>query len=559
MVCPPFGYEYTHSHRSVRHLCDQLALAGVDAVRFDFQGCGDSSGSDYESGRLEQWKQDIASAVQYAKQITGATRVCLVGIRLGALLAALASASVPVDYLVLWNPVVNGRRYLRELKAAAATTMDNAAEDAEGYLESGGFLMSMETTAALQGINLLDLPVSVQRRVLLVWRDDIGSGDELLNALTARGTAVDQLALPGYADMMARLELNVVPSQSIRALVDWVCCQFEPAGDVVGRHVLTEWDKTMPVHHEGTDLMERICQFGDEQELFGIMTTPGEGSLATGTVLLLNSGSVHHVGPGRLYVNLARELARNGLNCIRVDIEGIGDSVLRAPGRENHPYPDHAFQNVTSVIRNLKQDYGLKRFALAGLCSGAYTAFHVAVNNSDDESILHVLSINPLTFKWIEGETLLLTQQFKQEQWELSHYRSSARDWRRWLKLLTGKVDYRFIFSMVVTQLAGRVRALYRHIRERFQREPATELGRQLKQLLLNGRSLTFVIASGDPGYELLLRDGGFYVRQLMKKHRIVIKFVPDADHTFSRLNARLHATDIIRDDLLQAFGRSAR
>jgi len=419
--------------------------------------------------------------------------------------------------------------------------------------------MSLETTAALQGINLLDLPVSVRRRVLLVWRDDIGSGDELLNALTARGTAVDQLALPGYADMMARLELNVVPSQSIRALVDWVCCQFEPAGDVVGRHVLTEWDKTMPVHHEGTDLMERICQFGDEQELFGIMTTPGEGSLAKGTVLLLNSGSVHHVGPGRLYVNLARELARNGLNCIRVDIEGIGDSVLRAPGRENHPYPDHAFQNVTSVIRNLKRDYGLERFALAGLCSGAYTALHVAVNNSDDESILHVLSINPLTFKWIEGETLLLTQQFKQEQWELSHYRSSARDWRRWLKLLTGKVDYRFIFSMVVTQLAGRVRALYRHIRERFQREPATELGRQLKQLLRNGRSLTFVIASGDPGYELLLRDGGLYVRQLMKKHRIAIKFVPDADHTFSRLNARLHATDIIRDDLLQAFGRSVR
>ena len=45
VICPPCGSEYTRSHRTLRHLADRLAAAGIPALRFDYHGAGDSPGS----------------------------------------------------------------------------------------------------------------------------------------------------------------------------------------------------------------------------------------------------------------------------------------------------------------------------------------------------------------------------------------------------------------------------------------------------------------------------------------------------------------------------------
>ncbi len=44
MLCAPIGSEYTRSHRSLRHLADRFARAGIPAVRFDYHGTGNSPG-----------------------------------------------------------------------------------------------------------------------------------------------------------------------------------------------------------------------------------------------------------------------------------------------------------------------------------------------------------------------------------------------------------------------------------------------------------------------------------------------------------------------------------
>ena len=118
-LCYPFGQEYLRSHRALRELSRQLSQRGHHTLRFDYFGCGDSSGS-AEDCTVDQWLQDIEAAVTELRESAGSDRVVLLGLRLGGALAALAaSRGLRLDRLVLWDPIVSGRAYLDELGSLA--------------------------------------------------------------------------------------------------------------------------------------------------------------------------------------------------------------------------------------------------------------------------------------------------------------------------------------------------------------------------------------------------------------------------------------------------------
>jgi pimeloyl-ACP methyl ester carboxylesterase len=254
-------------------------------------------------------------------------------------------------------------------------------------------------------------------------------------------------------------------------------------------------------------------------------------------------------------VNLARHLAIHGFNCFRIDIEGIGDSVLRGAGKENYPYPDTAVSDTQAALDYLKTTWNASEFALLGLCSGAYTAFHAGVQLPASAAIKHVVSINPLTFHWIEGETLLTTQAFKQDLWAVNHYKSSALSLQRWKKLLSGKADLKYIVQMVVKQTWKKCVAFMHALPEVLTMSPQKKLGREIQALLKANRSLSFFIASGDPGYELLVRDGGYFAKRLVQTRRISVKHIANSDHTFSRLTPKTHLIEAVTENLSQHFG----
>jgi alpha-beta hydrolase superfamily lysophospholipase len=108
------GFEYTHSHRSLRHLAEAFAEKGFLAVRFDYHGCGNSPGDAFSAHQLRTWVADIRAVVREATLLAGSDAVAVVGLRLGALLSALAATEIDIDYLIAWSPVVSGRRYIRE-------------------------------------------------------------------------------------------------------------------------------------------------------------------------------------------------------------------------------------------------------------------------------------------------------------------------------------------------------------------------------------------------------------------------------------------------------------
>ena len=116
VLCPPAGHEYIRAHRSLRQLAVRLSGAGFHVMRFDYFGCGDSAG-EAEDASLTTWIGDIGAAVEELQDTAGVRRVCLVGLRLGATLAAHAAEDrSDVDAVVLWDPVVSGREYLDGLR-----------------------------------------------------------------------------------------------------------------------------------------------------------------------------------------------------------------------------------------------------------------------------------------------------------------------------------------------------------------------------------------------------------------------------------------------------------
>ena len=118
LVCSPIGHEYTRAHRAVALLCDAAARAGLPALRFDYTGIGDSSG-DLAVARVDVWCNDVARAIDALLGRSGARVVHIVGLRLGAALAAAAlaragaRAALSVKSLCLWDPLVTGEDFLR--------------------------------------------------------------------------------------------------------------------------------------------------------------------------------------------------------------------------------------------------------------------------------------------------------------------------------------------------------------------------------------------------------------------------------------------------------------
>ena len=116
VICQPIGHEYVNSHRALRQLAVRLAAIGFPVLRFDYFGCGDSSGEDAE-GRAAEWIANLAEAVSEISRRSQVTDVCVVGLRLGASIALLGAQHSPVAALVLWDPVVKGSAYLESITA----------------------------------------------------------------------------------------------------------------------------------------------------------------------------------------------------------------------------------------------------------------------------------------------------------------------------------------------------------------------------------------------------------------------------------------------------------
>jgi alpha-beta hydrolase superfamily lysophospholipase len=192
--------------------------------------------------------------------------------------------------------------------------------------------------------------------------------------------------------------------------------------------------------------------------------------------VVLNAGIVHHVGPFRLHVLLARELAAQGFTTLRVDLSGLGDSSLRTG---NATRSERILADLREVFAQLESTRGSQRFVLVGLCSGAYHLHQVAVK---DRRVVGMVSLDGIGYRtrgyWWRAQIL------RRLRWR--YWRNALK--RRWLNWRRRKA------GLVSEEVAGRKLAEA----EFFANDQAPAVvARELRDLRLRGADMLFVYTGG--------------------------------------------------------------
>jgi pimeloyl-ACP methyl ester carboxylesterase len=221
VLCNPWGSEYIYAHRSLRQLAIRLSAAGIHTLRFDFFGTGDSGGELAEAD-LRGWEDDIELAIEEVQEMAGVRRVSLAGLRLGATLAARVAArrGPDVEALALWNPIMSGVAYRRELEAAALAPVASDGASAGGVLAVKGFSLTAPMRRDIEAIDLESLLAAPAMRTLLLITDrDRGQAP----APDGPGGRLDTVFLNTVSPWIEDPDnMGAVPVVAIQRIADWL-------------------------------------------------------------------------------------------------------------------------------------------------------------------------------------------------------------------------------------------------------------------------------------------------------------------------------------------------
>jgi pimeloyl-ACP methyl ester carboxylesterase len=234
VLCHPWGSEYLHAHRSIRQLSNMLADAGIHALRFDYFGTGDSAG-DLVEADMRGWDTDIQSAIEELASIAGVTDIALIGLRLGATLAAHAAAKCPANVcsLVMWDPVVSGPEYIQELLSGRPAEISGCLQTSARAIASGGgyeivgFPLTAAMVSEFHRIDLTALTSELPARTLVVASHRVASHQQLERAFARRSAgplAVEYIAgVPAWIERpLGHPHAGMVPVKTLQRIVEWL-------------------------------------------------------------------------------------------------------------------------------------------------------------------------------------------------------------------------------------------------------------------------------------------------------------------------------------------------
>ncbi|MFD7005642.1 alpha/beta fold hydrolase [Rhodococcus jostii] len=377
VLCPPIGKEQVDSYRGMVYLAQQLRARGLLVLRFDYRGTGDSPGAQDESDAVAGWLDSIRTAVDFVRSC-GITDIGLVGLRVGALLAAQVAVTCgPVRAVTLWDPVVRGRAYLR--KQTALHQLVVGPEDADDpRVTLIGAVLAPAAATALSAMSLRAATPPPGAKVLMALRDSEVDSVGMREAVAAWNaehfTVHDYESFLEPADFVVRL-----PFGDIDRIADWMSASFgnHHTGATLDLRATAVVDRTV----DGRQVIETLG-FEGASELFTIRTSvaaerDAAHTPAAPTVIFHGTAGEHRVGPVRLWAETARELAAHGIVSVRFDRRGTGDTGTVQHGESTTIYTDESRDDAVDIIS--VSGAQPESAVLVGMCSGAWNSSYAAL------------------------------------------------------------------------------------------------------------------------------------------------------------------------------------
>jgi len=173
-------------------------------------------------------------------------------------------------------------------------------------------------------------------------------------------------------------------------------------------------------------------------------------------IILLSPGIKSHIGPHRLYVNMAERYSKDGYVVLRFDFHGLADSegdveetfVADIYGSiEQGRYVD----DVLAAMDYLENEQGIGRIVLGGLCGGAITGL---IAGSFDSRVVGLIGLG---IPVINASTPMNQSKYMtagQAASLRSSYFEKLRDVSAWKRFFSFKSDYRIIWRILFKKSA---------------------------------------------------------------------------------------------------------
>ncbi|MBL8572894.1 MAG: alpha/beta fold hydrolase [Hyphomicrobiaceae bacterium] len=524
VVVGPRGVEDLATRASLAALARAVAQAGIPVLRLDLPGQGDSLGDAAAGDELPPAITAIATAVATLRRCRGAESVTVVGLRLGATLAALATATIDIDGLALLAPIVRGRGHVRELRALAPP---------ETPMVVAGFDIAPATLDRIAAIDLLTLPAPSIRRAFIAVPAPTQGVDRLAAQWRDAGLDITETAYPDLAAHIGNPTMSRAPTDLFAALNDWLAPMAAPQPSFI--------PPPEPNRLAGADFAEEGTIIAGAAPLVAIVTRPLRPLAAAPTAVIVNAGRNPRIGWARGSVTLARRLAAAGIASIRVDLPGFGDS---PPAADAPPEPLYHPSNIPHLNRAIAALAGLgldRRCVLIGACSGGHLAFHAALSAPD---VAGLVLVNVQRFIWRDG--MSLEAAMRSGGRSTAAYFDRLRQWRTWQRLVRGDIDIGFVAGSLMRRLhrrAGDALTSLADLTGRHAGEDRPVL-RGFQLLSRRGLRQLVVYSQEDGGRDDFAahvgRDGRGFAR--LPATRLVI--LPDTDHDLTPPAARARLAD---------------
>ncbi len=547
ILCAPLGDEGLGTYRGWRGLADRLAGCGMPVLRFDYPAGGDSLLAEGEAPGLRPWLDSILDAARHLRDCLGVAQVAVCGLRMGATLAALAAAEAGAVRIVALAPFATGRAYVRELRASArmlaAIWQVPAAIEQDGWFEAMGVRWDAQTRREMEAIDLLGVEERpAEAALVLAPMETIAALEKLAERWRGLGCAT---VVEPVSDLEAYLQessMAVAPQSTFDRIVGWLAEGAPETSPGAAAFTLTA-----PEPARVGDAYEQPVRFGRNGRGFGIWCKP---SVPTDredpTVVILNTTLNPRFGNSRMAVTLARSLATQGIGSLRIDNVGSGDS-MSEPNELAHPY---AVEN-TDMVRSALDWVAAREqgpLVLFGLCSGAYTAFHVAV---EDPRIRAVILVNMQKIIWSAGMSLKVIQQGTLRS---GYYLERLGQGMAWKRLVRGDVAVRRIGGELVRRAArGLINSAQARLgRHAFGNTASAKVWRWFDDL--NKRRVTVLMLLGghDPARDEVEIYFGPEGRRLHIYPAVDLKVIPGIDHSLSTVTMRRQVIDQVRATLVR-------